>query len=59
MGWEENNPTAKRLLSTLTQRLQELGWTEGSNIRLDVRWAAGNVDRMGFLRRSWLGLDLI
>jgi putative tryptophan/tyrosine transport system substrate-binding protein len=56
VGWEENNPTAKRLLSTLTQRLQELGWTEGSNIRLDVRWAAGNVDRMQVFAKELIGL---
>jgi putative ABC transport system substrate-binding protein len=24
----------------------KLGWTEGRNFRLDVRWAAGNADRM-------------
>jgi putative ABC transport system substrate-binding protein len=61
VGWEENNPTAKRLLSTLTQRLQELGWTEGSNIRLDVRWAGGNVDRMQVFAKELVGLgpDLI
>jgi putative ABC transport system substrate-binding protein len=61
VGWEENNPAAKHLLSTLTQRLQELGWTEGSNIRLDVRWAAGNVDRMRVFAKELVGLgpDLI
>jgi putative tryptophan/tyrosine transport system substrate-binding protein len=57
MGWEENNPTAKRLLSRLTQRLQELGWTEGSNIRLDVRWAAGNVDRMQAFAKELVGVE--
>jgi putative tryptophan/tyrosine transport system substrate-binding protein len=56
VGWEENNPTAKHLLSTLTQRLQELGWTEDSNIRLDVRWAAGNVDRMQVFAKELIGL---
>jgi putative tryptophan/tyrosine transport system substrate-binding protein len=57
MGWEENNPTAKRLLSTFTQRLQELGWTEDSNIRLYVRWAAGNVDRMQVFAKELIGLE--
>lgn len=58
VGWDENNPVAKLLLSKSTQRLQELGWTEGSNIRLDVRWAAGNVDRMRRSSlKSWLGWD--
>ncbi len=61
VGWDENNPIAKLLLSKLRQRLQELGWTEGGNIRLDVRWAAGNVDRMQVLAKELveLGPDLI
>jgi putative tryptophan/tyrosine transport system substrate-binding protein len=27
------------------QGLSELGWTEGRNLRIDFRWAAGEVDR--------------
>ena len=26
--------------------LQELGWTEGRNLRIDIRWGAGNLDRV-------------
>lgn len=61
VGWDENNPVAKLLLSKLTQRLHELGWTGGGNIRLDVRWAAGNVDRMRVFAKELVGLgpDLI
>ncbi|MCK1580063.1 hypothetical protein IVB03_10920 [Bradyrhizobium sp. 168] len=61
VGWDENNPVAKLLLSKSAQRLQELGWTEGNNIRLDVRWAAGNVDRMQVFAKELVGLgpDLI
>jgi len=53
VGWEENNPVAKHLLSMLTQRLQELGWTEGSNIRLDGRSWGGWKCRSdaGFCKR--------
>ena len=60
VGWGENS-AAKLLLSKSTQRLQELGWTEGINIRLDVRWAAGNVDRMQVFAKELVGLgpDLI
>jgi putative ABC transport system substrate-binding protein len=61
MGWDENAPAAERLLPSLTQRLHELGWIEGRNIRLDVRWAAGNVDRMRAFAKELVGLapDLI
>jgi putative ABC transport system substrate-binding protein len=27
------------------QELQRLGWTDGRNVRIDFRWAAGDVDR--------------
>ena len=27
------------------QGLQELGWTDGRNVRIDTRWAAGDPDR--------------
>jgi putative ABC transport system substrate-binding protein len=31
-------------VTALVQRLQELGWTEGHNVRIDTRWAAGDAD---------------
>jgi putative ABC transport system substrate-binding protein len=34
------------------QGLEELGWVDGRNLRIDVRWAAGNVDRMRLLARE-------
>jgi putative ABC transport system substrate-binding protein len=33
----------RRLLDTFTQSLSELGWTDGRNIRLDVRWSGGTA----------------
>lgn len=61
MGWDEKALAAERVIPNLTQRLRELGWIEGSNIRLDVRWAAGNVDRMRAFAKELVGLapDLI
>jgi len=32
-------------LSAFLQGLQELGWTDGRNLRIDARWGAGAVDR--------------
>jgi ABC-type uncharacterized transport system substrate-binding protein len=45
MGSGENDPEAKATLSGFTQGLAELGWTDGRNLRTDVRWAASSVDR--------------
>jgi putative tryptophan/tyrosine transport system substrate-binding protein len=46
MGFDENDPESKAEFSVFTQGLAELGWTDGRNVHMDVRWAAGNVDRM-------------
>jgi hypothetical protein len=46
MGWDKNDPLAKVWLSVFTRGLSELGWTDGRNVHMDVRWTAGNVDRI-------------
>ena len=30
-------------LAAFVQGLQQLGWTDGRNVRIDTRWAAGNA----------------
>ena len=37
MPYNENDPLAKTLLSAFTQALAELGWTDGRNVRVDLR----------------------
>ena len=32
-------------LAAFVQGLQQLGWTDGRNARIDIRWAAGVADR--------------
>jgi putative ABC transport system substrate-binding protein len=45
MGTTENDLDGQAAIRTFRQSLQVLGWTEGQNIRIDYRWAAGNLDR--------------
>jgi putative ABC transport system substrate-binding protein len=47
MPGDENDPVrgTKGWLSTFTRGLAELGWTDGRNLRMDVRWDGDNVDR--------------
>jgi putative ABC transport system substrate-binding protein len=56
MAFNENDPEAKTYLSEFTRGLAELGWT-GSNLRIDVRWGAGNVDRMRMSAKELLDLQ--
>jgi putative ABC transport system substrate-binding protein len=37
--WDENDPLWKPRLSAFTQALAALGWTDGRNVRTDLRWA--------------------
>ena len=33
-------------LAAFLQELQQLGWTDGQNVRIDPRWGAGNADEI-------------
>ncbi len=39
-----DNPEFQGRIAAFRQSLQELGWTDGRNVRIDYRWGAGNVD---------------
>ena len=41
-----NDPDAQARYAAFLQVLQQLGWTDGRNVRIDVRWAAGNAADM-------------
>src|SRR5215472_10030028 len=42
----ENDPRVKTWVSAFTQALAGLGWTEGRNLRMDLRWAGGDINRI-------------
>jgi putative tryptophan/tyrosine transport system substrate-binding protein len=46
------------LVSTFVQSLQRLGWIDGSNVRIDVRWAGRNV-RQAAIELAALAPDVI
>ncbi|MGB6559818.1 MAG: hypothetical protein WBE96_20770 [Pseudolabrys sp.] len=41
-GLAENDPEVKLRLGAFLPELQRLGWTEGRNLRIDIRGASGN-----------------
>jgi len=57
MGYDEADPEAKALLSEFTQGLSELGWTDGRNLRVDVRWAPGRTDLMHTFAKELVNLQ--
>jgi putative tryptophan/tyrosine transport system substrate-binding protein len=46
MNLAESDPEARTLVAAFLEGLQQLGWTEGRNVRLDYRWSAGNAERV-------------
>ena len=56
-GPDENNPVVKPLLSAFTQALVELGWTDGRNVRLDLRWYGDDIIRIRALAQELVGLQ--
>jgi putative ABC transport system substrate-binding protein len=45
MSFAANDPVSTDRLTAFRQSLQQLGWTEGENVRIDIRWGAGDADR--------------
>jgi putative ABC transport system substrate-binding protein len=43
MGYAENDPAAQSNVATFRAALAKLGWTEGRNVRIEVRWGADKV----------------
>ena len=41
MGFDENDPDIKPRVPAFTQALADLGWTDGRNMRIDLRWGRG------------------
>jgi putative ABC transport system substrate-binding protein len=56
MGYKETDPEVNAILSEFTQGLAGLGWTNGRNLRIDVRWAAGGSARAKAFARELLSM---
>ena len=57
MPGDENNPLSRAIVSAFTQALAGLGWTDGRNVRIDLRWGAGDANRIRALARELVGLQ--
>ena len=44
MPLSADDPEAQGRIAAFVQGLQQLGWTDGGNVRIDTRWASGNAD---------------
>jgi putative ABC transport system substrate-binding protein len=56
MAWDEDDPVAKIMVSAFTQALADLGWTDGRNLRMDLRWHDDDTNRTRALAQDLVGL---
>jgi putative tryptophan/tyrosine transport system substrate-binding protein len=55
-GNAEGDREAEASVAAFRHGLQQFGWVEGRNLRIDFRWAAGDGNRMRELTpASWSG----
>ena len=57
MAGDENDPVYKPFLSAFTQGLAGLGWTDGRNVHMDVRWGRGDINRIRALAQELVALQ--
>jgi putative ABC transport system substrate-binding protein len=55
-GADENDPVWKARISAFTQAFADLGWTDGRNVRLDIRAAGSDINRIRALAQELVGL---
>jgi putative tryptophan/tyrosine transport system substrate-binding protein len=61
MALAAESPDAQADLAAFLQGLRQLGWTDGRNLRIDIRWGAGNANniRKGATELAAFGPDAI
>jgi len=53
----ENDPAQQTSVSAFTQALAGLGWTDGRNLRMDLRWGRTDINRMREFAKELVGLQ--
>jgi putative ABC transport system substrate-binding protein len=57
MPGNENDPVWKPRLSAFTQALADLGWADGRNVRMDLRWHGDDINQIRALAQELVGLQ--
>jgi putative ABC transport system substrate-binding protein len=57
MPLDENDPVEKTFVSAFTQALSDLGWTDGRNVRMELRWGGVDNNRIRALAQELVGVQ--
>ena len=55
-GTAADDPEGQARIAAFQQGLQQLGWTDGRNVRIDIRWSAASADRLRTYAAELVGL---
>lgn len=55
-NWADSDAEGVRRLDRFRLRLRELGWTEGKNLQIDIRFGDNNVERINQAAAELIGL---
>ena len=50
MTLSEDDAEGRERMAAFRQSLQQLGWSDGSNVKIDYRWGANDADRIKEIR---------
>ena len=53
---DENDPVTKSYVAAFPQALADLGWADGRNVRMDLRWGGGDINRIRALAQELVSL---
>jgi putative tryptophan/tyrosine transport system substrate-binding protein len=56
MGFAESDPGAQSMVAAFRNALPKLGWMEGSNVRIELRWGGYDADRIKALAKELVDL---
>jgi putative ABC transport system substrate-binding protein len=57
MAVAESDADARKGIGILQQRLQQLGWKDGNNLRIDYRWGNADADRIQTFAKELVDLE--
>jgi putative ABC transport system substrate-binding protein len=57
MGFAETDSVAQSLVTEFTSELTRLGWKSNNDLRIELRWGAGDTDRIRILAKELVGLQ--
>jgi putative ABC transport system substrate-binding protein len=57
MSGVESDPQAKSNVAAFSQALAGLGWIDGRNVRIDLRWVGDDINRIRAFAQQLVGLQ--